>query len=254
MIYYPRIKNYLGERIDAVVEGNPLSEETVVLVHGLGTDKHETKGFFDDVSFQMGKYYRIARFDFSGCGKSEGRLEEKNIKEWGEDLKAVVSFVKEKYQGRTYLVAQSMGCFVAALSCPLGIEKTVFTGLPNTNTDFLIERLVERIESRPGGKVDFENITQFPRSSGKMQKIGPSFWKTLRLFDPLGQVKKYAQKTKLLIVRPSQDEIIANMYMSGYASIPKTVIKQLNGNHYFANIEDRSVFIKEAVGFFARTV
>jgi pimeloyl-ACP methyl ester carboxylesterase len=255
MIYRPQIMNPYGERLDALVEEREKTiSSTVILVHGLGTDKHESHRYFDDLSFGLQKNFRVVRFDFSACGVSDGRFEEKDFEKWAEDLKAVVNVVKKKYPGKIHILAQSLGCFVAAQACPEGIEKAVFTGLPNSNVNFLIDKLVYRFESRDNARIDFEGISIIPRTTGKNQLIGPTFWRVFRLFNPVRMVTRFAQKTKLLIVHPKQDEVVGHEYLSQYAKIPGVEATWLNGDHSFKNAEDRQALIQTADEFLMKSV
>jgi pimeloyl-ACP methyl ester carboxylesterase len=250
MSYYPEIYNVYGERLDTIVEGKDDATKTIIFVHGFATDKHETNRYFDDLSIFFGQDYRVVRFDFSGCGKSGGKLQEKDYGQWKGDLKSIVDFTKNKYPGETYILAQSMGCFVTAMLNPQGIVKTVFTGLPNSNVNYLIDRLVERFGNKEGAKIDFENISIFPRSSGVNQLIGPTFWKVLRLLKPVSVVAKFSENTRLMVIHPDRDEIVGQMYLAQYASIPGVVIKKLHGDHSFKNQEDRKALGLEIKNFF----
>lgn len=113
-----KINNLTGEKLDVLIEGNLQAKTTVIFVHGFAVDKHETAVYFDDLVIVFGNNYRIIRFDFSGCGESEGNLEEKDYEKWADDLKIVVDYVKKTYKGSLYIFAQSMGCFVIALANP----------------------------------------------------------------------------------------------------------------------------------------
>lgn len=250
MAFYPELYNVYGERLDTIVEGKDDASKTIIFVHGFGTDKHETDHFFDDLTILFAQDYRIVRFDFSGCGKSGGKLQDKDYVQWKGDLKSIVDFVKNKYPGETYILAQSMGCFITSMLNPTGIAKTVLTGLPNSNVNYLIDRLVERFGSKEGAKIDFENISVFPRSSGVNQFIGPTFWKELRLLRPVEVVRKLSENTRLMIIHPDRDEIVGQMYLVQYADIPGVAIKKLHGDHSFKNQEDRKAMAIEVKNFF----
>lgn len=254
MIYRPTIINPYGERLDTLIEERDKAQATIIFVHGFGTDKHESHQYFDDLSFGLQKNFRVVRFDLSGCGQSDGRLEEKDFEKWAQDLKTVVNFIKNKYPSKTYILSQSMGCFVTAMANPENIEKAVFTGLPNSNTNYIIERLVHRFQSRNEASIDFEGISIIPRSTGKNQLIGPSFWRVLRLFNPVFAITKFSQKAKILIIHPKDDEIVGHEFLSQYAKIPGVTIKWLNGNHGFQNAEDRNVLLKTIEEFFTASV
>lgn len=245
-----KVLNPYGESLDVLIEGNSQSQTTIIFVHGFATDKHETAGYFDDLTAAFTKKYRIVRFDFSGCGKSEGRTEEKNYELWAQDLQSVVEYVKSQFSGKVFIFAQSMGTFITALANPSGITKTVFTGLPNTNTSYIKEKMLKRFGTREGAVVNLEGITVFPRSSGKSTKLGPSFWKVLEKFNPVQSVTNYSKHTQLLIIHPKQDEIVRLKYLDGYKTIPKITIKWLDGDHSFTKSEDRKRLIQEVIAFF----
>ncbi len=245
------IKNSLQERIDYIVEGNDNSDVAVIFVHGFGVDKHETAGYFDDVAKELGKTYRIVRFDFSGCGKSEGKLEEKDYMKWADDLSVVLSMVKRQYSGKIFIFAQSMGTFVTSLACLDGIEKTVFTGIPNTNTDFIIKRMIDRFCSRSGSFVNLEGVSEFPRSSGVVQKIGWSFFRVLKDFDPIATVTKFSTKTKLLLIHANQDDVIGTEYLDVYGDIPNVKRIFLDGDHSWKKRDDRIILIETIKQFFS---
>ncbi|MBI5151795.1 MAG: alpha/beta fold hydrolase [Candidatus Pacebacteria bacterium] len=249
-MHFPHITNSLGERLDTLVEGNAKSTTTIIFVHGFAVDKHETGCFFDDIAQTLGKTFRIVRFDFSGCGKSEGKIEEKDYKVWADDLRCVLEYTKKNFHGNIFICAQSMGTFVTALLNPDGIQKTIFTGIPNANTAYIQEKMVKRFGSRPGAHVDFQGITTFPRSSGKVTKVGPSFWKVLLVFDPEKAVRTFAKKTKLLTVHPKQDEIVGSKFLEVYAKISEVQDEWMDGDHSFSDKSQRETLIQRMFLFF----
>lgn len=244
-----KINNKQGERLDVLVEGNESSEVTIVFVHGFGVDKHETAGFFDDIAGALKDKFRVVRFDFSGCGKSEGKSEDMDYKKQASDLATVIEYVRKEYKGKIYILAQSMGTFVTALLSPDGIEKTVFIGIPNNNTDYMIERLIKRFANRPGGKFDEKGISLMPRSTGIIQKIGPGFWSVLRSFKPAEAVEQYSKKTKLIIFKPKQDEVVGDEFMDEYKKIKPLKYVELDGDHSWKNKEDRERLLGKILEF-----
>lgn len=248
---HPTILNFHHEKLDTFVEGNESSDITVIMVHGLGTDKHETAGFFDDIATALINKYRVLRFDFSGFGKSKGLMEDFDYYKHADDLKAVLGYVKQTYKGTTYIIAQSMGTFVTALLNPKEIKKTVFTGIPNSNTEYIIDKLKKRIMSRLGGRVNLQGISLIPRSSGAIQKFGPQFWKTLREFNPIASVSEFAKNTDLLVVHPKQDDVVGPEFQEEYDTISNIKIEWINGDHSFKKPEDRRALIERIKQFFS---
>ena len=248
----PVIKNKFGEKLDTWVEipDGPV-KATVVMVHGFGTSKHETAGYFDDVSESLIKNgFRVIRFDFSGYGKSEGKQEEVCYSKQVEDLKRILSYVKENFLEDTYLFSQSMGTWVTSLCSPSGIKKTIFTGIPNHDTNGLIDRFVNRFSTRPGAIMNIKGISLMPRSSGEIQKIGQRFWQEIQSLDPVGVVREFSQKTKLLIVHWESDEIIGKDNLEAYNAIPTLKSMWLPGDHSVTKFEDRQNFIKTMLDFY----
>ncbi len=244
------VKNALGEDLDCLVEGNPTAVKTLVFVHGFGASKDETSNYFRDLAGSLSEDLRIVRFDFSGCGQSRGRFEDGNYSKWAEDLRVVLAYFRSNFSGDVFILSHSMGCFVTLALQPKGIKKTIFTGLPNHDVGYITHRLAVRIRSRAGGVFDPEGISVYPRSTGEVQKIGPSFWKVLKEFDPLREVEKFSKRTDLLIVRPKQDEVVGTENLAEYSKIPGVRIVWTDGNHSFADPEDRQRLIKIVKGFF----
>jgi len=246
----PRIFNSQNEKLDVLVEGNEKSAVTIVMVHGFGTDKHETGDQFDYISHELADLYRIVRFDGSGFGKSEGKSEDFDYFKHAGDLKAVLDYVKQNYKGIIYIIAQSMGTFVTSLLNPQDIAKTVFMGIPNSNTEFIINCFVKRFGIKPGAVINFDGMSLVPRSFGAVQRIGPKYWKTLREFKPVQTVTEFSRHTKLLIIHPKQDEVVGNEFQEEYNSIPNVTIKWINGDHSFKKPKDRIVLIEKIKTFF----
>lgn len=248
----PVITNNSGEKLDTWIEESSESiKATVVMVHGFGTSKHETAGYFDDVSEALvNDNYRVVRFDLSGYGNSQGLEEDACYTKHVCDVHAVIDWVKSNYKTPVYIFAQSMGCWVTALANPDGIMKTIMTGTPNTNTDVVIARVKERFGSRPGATLDMDGISLLPRSTGKIQKIGSQFWIDIKNLQPVKIVSDYSKKTKLMIIHWESDEIIGKDYLDEYDQIPTLTSVWLPGDHSVTNKDDRQNFIKKMLEFY----
>lgn len=248
----PVIKNKFGEKLDTWVESpSGAVKATVVMVHGFGTSKHETAGYFDDVSEALVEdSFRVVRFDFSGYGKSEGRQEDVCYSKQVEDLNAILSYTKTSFSEDIYLFSQSMGTWITALSSPDDIGKTIFTGIPNSQTQVIIDRFIDRFSKRPGASFDMKGISLMPRSSGEVQKIGPLFWRDIHNLDPIKVVGEYSKKTNLIVVHWQNDEIIGHDYLSEYDEIPTVKSLWLPGDHSLTKAVDRQNFIKIMLKFY----
>lgn len=248
----PVIKNKYGEKLDTWVETpNGAIKATVVMVHGFGTNKHETAGYFDDISHALTEdSFRVVRFDFSGYGKSEGRQEDACYSKHVGDLNTILDYVKTSFSDQIFIFSQSMGTWVTALTSPMQIAKTIFTGIPNSKSQVIINRFIERFSNRPGAVFDINGVSLLPRSTGKVQKIGPRFWEDIQDLNPLKIVTSYSQKTQLLIVHWENDEIIGKDYLSEYDVIPTLKSIWLSGDHSVTDQVDRQNFIKIMLKFY----
>jgi alpha-beta hydrolase superfamily lysophospholipase len=90
---------------------------TVIMVHGFAKTKSERK--FVELSRELAKSgIASLRFDFSGCGDSEGKFEEMRISKQVEELKAAYErLIKEKAinKNRIGIFAHSLGTIIAAI-------------------------------------------------------------------------------------------------------------------------------------------
>ncbi|MEI6690589.1 MAG: alpha/beta fold hydrolase [bacterium] len=250
MIEYPIIKNASGEKLDTWVEGDASSAKTIIMVHGFGTDKHE-HGFFDAMSTAFTKAgFCVVRFDFSAYGKSEGNEVDGCYSKQAADLQAIIDYTKSSFPGEYFLFSQSMGTWVTALLSPTGFMRTVFVGMPNADTDIMVERFKDRFTKRPGAVFDENGISIYPRSSGEVQKIGPVFWAGMRSLDPIEKVTNFAQSTDLLNIHWYEDEILGTDHMEEYETIDKVKSLWLHGTHTVPTEEQRTELSKIAIGYF----
>jgi hypothetical protein len=248
----PVIKNKSGEKLDTWVETpEGVVKANVIMVHGFGTNKGETAGYFDDISKALvSDNFRVIRFDFSGYGKSEGRQEDVCYSKQVDDLRSVWQLVTASYHEPVHIFAQSMGCWVTSITSIDGIGKTLMTGIPNADPQLTIDRIAERFGKRAGAKLDFNGISELPRSTGEIQKIGPKFWQEIKNLDPVVSVANYSEKTDLLIIHWLEDEIIGSETLELYDAIPTVKSKWLHGNHSVSNPDDRKNFTKVMLDFY----
>jgi pimeloyl-ACP methyl ester carboxylesterase len=240
-----KIKNAQGEDLDTLVEGNKDSDSSIIFVHGFGTNKDENYGLFPDIAGSLMKRHRVIRFDLSGYGNSGGRQEDASCGKHAADLEVVIRYARAEYGGRLNILAHSMGAFSVLMLSPDGIRKTVFTSIPNPDTERQLDNLKRKILSRPGGIVNEEGISVYPRTTGEAQRLGPSYWRSLREFDPLSAIKKYSLKTELMVFRPLQDEVIPESGMENYRKIKSFRYIELDGNHNFTRQKDRERLIAD---------
>ena len=76
------ISNGFNEKLAGIETSPSIDREiysTVILVHGFGVTKEES-GMFDNIAKNLSEAGFLAyRFDFSGCGESEGNYTETSL-------------------------------------------------------------------------------------------------------------------------------------------------------------------------------
>ena len=245
-----KVLNEHGEKLDVVIEGNKNSKTTIIFVHGLGADKEENFNLFVDLSRPLLEKYQVLRFDLSGCGKSEGREEDSSCRKHSRDLNSIIDYTKQELRTSAYIVAHSMGAFVVSMLSPENIGRTAFITVPGSDTLKSIEALQNRIRSRPGGIVDENKTSIYPRSNGDVQKIGPDFWRSLKEFNPLAAMETELAKTDLIVFGALQDDVVDPKSVIEYKHIEGLRYVDLQGNHNFTKAKDRDVLISKINEFF----
>ncbi len=243
------INNPWNENLNAVIEGSE-GDLTVVMAHGFGTSMDEL-GLFVEISQKISPIARVLRFDFSSCGQSEGRQEDLDVKKLAGDLGAVLDWVRKEYGGRMIIIAHSLGTVVTRLLSPEGIEKIIFTGVTLPSSEDHVANTQRRLlTNRPGGVLNEEGMSLYPRRNGIFQKIGSSYWSELRKVDPLDLMKVLAQKSQVIILKPKQDEIVGGPEATEvYKTIPNITYLELDGDHNFNDVEDRSKLLEVIFDF-----
>lgn len=242
------IKNSDGQDINVFVEGPTEATRNVLMVHGNGVDMHGD--YYDDLVPKLNRHgFRGIRLDFRGMGKSEGLIEDGTYSKYVDDIACVLTWARKEFGGEFNIVAHSMGCSVVALLCPDDIARTVMTGIPSSDTEFRIAHTKERTLKRPGGVWDEQGISIAINRDGAVRRTGPGFWKELRQFDAIKATTAFAAKTKLLIIRPEQDDVVPDVGIKEYAAISGLEFITLPGDHRFSKPDDRKGLMAKIIEF-----
>ncbi len=235
-----KIENTHKEELDTVIQGNENAENLIIFVHGFGTDKGEGTHLFAEIADSLEDSYLLLRFDQSGCGKSGGPEQDYSIHKSAKDLESVVEYARRLYPVKSInILAHSMGTVITTIFNPNSINKIIFTGITNLELQNIADRLEQRILSK-GGIVDKSGITTYPRTSGKVQKLGPQFWSELSEYNIKEDLTTLANKSKVTIFKPLNDQIVGNgEEFDEYKHIPNINYVELSGDHNFSNKDDR---------------
>jgi pimeloyl-ACP methyl ester carboxylesterase len=108
-----------GRKIAAVVHLSSTEERFpwVVTSHGFFSSKESDKFIAIGKHFSQ-KRIAVLRFDFSGCGESDGRIEDTTLSQRVQDLQSVLSFLKNEFSVNDGigLLGSSLGGCVSILA------------------------------------------------------------------------------------------------------------------------------------------
>ena len=98
-----RFKNSRGLSLAAIYEGENRDAPTVVLCHGYNSskDKFSTKSLSQKL---VEKGFSVFRFDFTGCGQSEGSIDDLTPLQGLKDLKSAVKNLRKKERKFLFLI------------------------------------------------------------------------------------------------------------------------------------------------------
>lgn len=114
-----------GVTLDAVMQGGvPTPAGSVVLVHGIATDRDEFGMFVRLADRLCGAGYGVLRFSFRGHGASEGSSRGATIAGERLDLDAALAYLQGERPGPWTVVASSFGAVASCLALPV-LEPTL---------------------------------------------------------------------------------------------------------------------------------
>lgn len=194
--------NKRGRKISAVFhlpEHDRKGNHCVVLCHGMLSSKEGTKQIALARTLQENNMACV-RFDFSGCGDSDGKIEDTTVSKRIDDLEAVVEKVTTMGYSSISLVGSSLGAAVAILAAGGNLVST------------LTSLVVFASVSRPGNilrKVP-EDVVRGWMESGFFDmdgtKIRWSFIEDAQRHDIIGAAQNI--KCPALLIHGSKDELI----------------------------------------------
>lgn len=91
----------------------------VIMIHGFPGHKDIHGGVFEDFDKRLSeKQYHSLRFDFCGCGQSDGEEDGFTLASAAADLSAVYSWARAQGYTRFILISEGLGASLCALNLP----------------------------------------------------------------------------------------------------------------------------------------
>lgn len=210
-----------------------LSSSCVIACHGLYSDKKSDK--FVAIGNRFAKEgIAVLRFDFRGCGESEGLIEDTTITGRKDDLFAALSFLRSHNPSIAQnigLLGSSMGGYISLLVA--SYDKTI-EGVVVWATPFSFDGLREAIDN-----------SHSPR-------LKEGFYHDAKQYD----AKKFVLRVNnTLLIHGDSDETVPldharRLYRS--ATEPKRLEIVKGADHTFSNPEMREKAINHSLNWFKR--
>ncbi len=200
---------------------------TAILVHGFGSNKEETNGGFNEFAKNLSaEGFLVYRFDFSGCGESDGDYSETSLSKLKSDLSKILEFVQSQSKvdnSRIGILGQSFG------------TATAITLEPKVKCIVLMSSIVnskEILAELFGKGYNPDGISTRIKPNGVITKIKPQFWKDFENHNLLESIKNI--HCPILFIHGSKDYRVPVANMESYfqnANDPKEKAIIDGGDH-----------------------
>ncbi len=251
------VHNRYGEKLEALLRKLKTSGNfpAVLLISGLGMDLHESNNSFDEISKLLVKSgYSTLQFSFAGCGKSQGKYVEMTFERQARQIEDIIAWMLSQSiidSNRIGIIAQSCGAPSTLLADVSQVKPLFFiSGAFNTYAN-LKRKFIEKKAYNPTG------LSNYPRSNGKTDPIGPNFWNDLEKLDESNLAQKI--RSPVFIATGTNDSYVntqdaRNIY--NFFPNPLKRIKIYNdGDHGLENPEPvRKELLRDIVNWFQKTL
>lgn len=200
----------------------------IVLLHGfIGSKVGEHRLFVKAARYFTGKGFGVFRFDFSGCGESDGDYADVTVTKQLEEVQTVLNHISKSkaVDGQNIiLIGHSLGGAVAALTASRDrrIRKLVLWSPVGTPYEDITEILGERAVSiaKGSGKVDYQGFY-----------VSRNFLDDLKFHQPFEAIRTYDGEA--LMIHAKEDEDIPKEHTARYLhSLQQRVLSKEVSTHY----------------------
>lgn len=240
-----------GLKLYGLLEGTTTLENdrVVILMHGfkgdLGYDENKILPVVAHALNQAG--LPTLRFDFAGCGKSDGKFEDMTVLSELLDGMKVIDFVRQTVKAKhIYLFGHSQGGVVASMLAAYYrdvIEKLVLIATAVTLKD---DALVGECQ---GSRYDPNHIPEFVMVGGF--KVGGDYFRTAQLLPIYETAQHFAGPA--LLIHGTADQIVSPEATRKYHVImPQSVLHLIDGEGHMFNGPHRPEVVKLVTDFLAK--
>lgn len=180
----------------------------VLLVHGFGVERTEG-GMFTELALKLSSAgYLVFKFDFSGCGDSEGDYSNTSLTKLKNDIKVMLDFVNKHPKvdkNRIGILAQSFG---TAATVALKPDVNAMVLMSSIAHPYELMKNLFKEDFNPNG------ISTRKRSGGNVSEVKPQFWQDLKRYDLLKNMGKII--CPILFIHGEKDDKVPVSEMWAY--------------------------------------
>lgn len=224
---------YLSGALHLPERRQQVATPLIVLLHGfVGSKVGEHRLFVKAARHFTNEGYAVARFDFSGCGESDGDYAEVTVTKQLQEVQAVLdhlSSIKEIDARNIILIGHSLGGAIAAMTAALDrrIKKLILwspVGRPYEDISTILGSEAVKVANEKG-QVDYHGFY-----------VSRSFLEDLKKHHPVEAVRLY--KGPALVVHAEEDEDIPKEHAARYlAALHARPLTQPAETHYIENAD-----------------
>lgn len=239
-----------GLKLSGIIEGTTSveNERVVILMHGFKGDR----GYNDSkILYTLSRYlnqrgFATIRFDFDGCGQSDGKFEDMTVLSEILDGTKIIDYVRHTMKAKQiYLVGHSQGGVVASMLAGYYhdiIDKVALLAPAATLKDDALKGICQ------GSSYDPEHIPASVDVSGF--KVGGDYFRTAQLL-PIYETAQHFTKP-VLLVHGTNDTIVSPTASQKYHDVlPQSELHLIDGENHMFNGGKRSVVEKLVADFLA---
>lgn len=192
-----------GQEIAATIKRNanpdaPDTRKTLVLMsHGFPGHKSSNNDFFSDLEHTLAKHgHDTLRFDYRGCGESDGREENFTIESACDDYQHVLNWCQRDGYSHFIVVGEGLGATLAIMNMGLNVKALVMLW-PILDPKIYFRHYISKAEMDPNGK---------PFAQLDSHSIGVDFMREIEDLDIIQHLKEVCCPS--LIMHGADDEIV----------------------------------------------
>lgn len=207
--------------------GDFMNKRVILICHGfIGNRVGVDRLFVKAARFFESYDYTIVRFDYLGCGESEGVYVKNGLDDLLDQTKEVYQFIQKTLNPVSiHMIGHSLGGAVTSILAPLLNPDTITlwapVAYPFSNIVSIVgeQRYVEALKS---GETDYSGFS-----------LPTIFFRSLAKYHPLETIKTY--QNKAFLIHGSEDEDIPLLHGLQYGKEKVETVVLENANHTFSN-------------------